>query len=1735
MSVMENSLPRPTGVTIALNRVMPSGNGAPGDPAIAFESDPTVGWYMNDNGDVVFTSGMDDTMLQNSQYTEFKKPIMFNEFDPAVVDLANRGILYKKSDDPGLWWLTESGEINLADGGRPPTMRMSQGTSAQPTFTFGSDCNSGMFLDSPGNVGISARGIEVLRVNKEMMKVFKPIEIMDSSISENPRTSLTGYLYKKAGEDGLWWRSSNGEVDLTAGLPDALLQPRGSAKSPTYSFAEDPVAGLFLIEPGRIGLGVNSKPKLEIKNSEIVADVALRVPNGALGMPGVTFANSVKTGLFSTQSGHISFAAEGSKVLDVSQSTVQTLVPMKVPSLVLAVDDLTGVSGSKNKLDLNVGGVCKAYISHDGLHVQDLLSLEKGIILQQNGIQTMNGALHFTANGRGIMHTDAQGLHADAPVYAKQGYFFENEISTGVSLEGPDLALYSENGSIKLKNKVELSGQLQLPTGSLFTKKDQYGLYWQTPNGEVDLTTRGLAALPQKMDLPAGSAAAPTYSFASAQGTGLSMVSGKLVQSIAGKPVVSTDEDSMHISGKLKLRDSANVDIQLYKKATSQDLFARLATGDEVNLTTPVVNYPIQVPVGKSVAFGNFELAATVDGVKLANALSVSPASVKVDAKLEIKEQLQAVPSDAEHGVLYKEKGSGNLIWAAGNTQHNLTRELTEFKATGISDFKRPEFSFKNDLDTGLSKVEDNVVGMVAGGQLAVAAASDQVMIYKPMALMDSAYNTPVVNSEGRLYKKTGSAGLFWSTVSGEVDLTQQEFPLIGHNGNAMTPTYAFNEQGYGMFKLGDAVGISAGSHAALYVRKDETQVNGKLKLSHDGHTGLLSVRAGKLFWDETDLCNGMKYPIQAPDGTQLQPSYSFAGDSSLGITRVGSAVSVVSKGSAIAQFTSEKTVLPTVSTRGVTLENQGSSGMLINRGLDLVWKPVGGADVVLGSTADAFNGGIISEDLDAPGLVLRDIRLSQDNSGKFDVSYNSQSMMKVSPDGLQTRGLRLTATSLKDDLNGILSIDSHLDGPLMRLSKNRLDIVADTVGIADGSLSKSGDSLIWQTDLGPVDLTDKSVVFPLRAPLLLPNNDIAYGYEGSNVGIAKDGTALVLKSENAYVVVEDDGYLTSVGINTGQICAADGLTIHANGSPTKLTKDKLETSGVFRGKKDGITFGYDVTDYSVGIIQSGGGLGLVSGKVNPAVLTDSSLNIKQRNIAFNDATLERKGADLYWKLGTSEVQLTKPHETWYRETLTYTAYADIKQGDIVCMDPNGTGKICKGIGGRIQKIPTVGSYTGNCKAMTVYDYDSTTYVLCFTKVKMIGSKTQIVAVFVRMMKDSHMAKSTYEVVLTAGEYTSVGVLEDGYGKIIQIDADTYVVPYLKPGENYVRVAKIYKPFSLAPTRSTLDVHIGVVCESMTAEYDSNNDCLVVVCHSSTTQNFAVALISAGRDTDEPLVGTVETTLSTMSVADINKQIHLVLVPGGTCIVSYGIMKLVFIISSYQGSITPGDTFMDYESVDCAGMFYDSNHGVIMTLEKTVSGSCYVQILDVLGIAIQKLTSRGFNNANIEPLGLAYNVSAGGYAMLYATGPSGVPVYVQNFDFDGELLTFGLRYQDTNGTYDSNGQIKHEKNLFEIPGTKLFIYGYDPNTLAVFEAGYYGNPAGYIGTAIESSAANQQCSIVVKGHIYLGSTQLPNSWLGKKLYIVDPNKDYPECLSTSPANGVFYGTCLDPYRILLGL
>jgi hypothetical protein len=312
---------------------------------------------------------------------------------------------------------------------------------------------------------------------------------------------------------------------------------------------------------------------------------------------------------------------------------------------------------------------------------------------------------------------------------------------------------------------------------------------------------------------------------------------------------------------------------------------------------------------------------------------------------------------------------------------------------------------------------------------------------------------------------------------------------------------------------------------------------------------------------------------------------------------------------------------------------------------------------------------------------------------------------------------------------------------------------------------------------------------------------------------------------------------------------------------------------------------------------------------------------------------------------------------------------------------------------------------------------------------------------------------------------------------------------------------------------------------------------IVIASYVSNSQNFAVVLLGFN-ELDRLQIGTVQVGISTISMVDDNKQIHLVLIPGGACVLSYGICKLVFIVSSYQGSITAGENYLDYESIDCVDMLYDQNNGVIMSLEKTISGSCYIQTLDVLGLSIQKQSSRGFKNSTMEPLGITYLSQLDSFVVVYANTTADTSnIYVQHFDFDGNDIKLGLRYLDDSSP---DNFIKRERYVFEVPGTKLCMYGSQSDIISVFEDGYNGNPAAFLGFAMNSVVLEEYkdptCQVMIKGHIYTNEIdKLPLTFVGKKVYLTDGNKKYPNNLSTNGQHGIFVGTCLDVNRIIIGL
>jgi hypothetical protein len=89
--------------------------------------------------------------------------------------------------------------------------------------------------------------------------------------------------------------------------------------------------------------------------------------------------------------------------------------------------------------------------------------------------------------------------------------------------------------------------------------------------------------------------------------------------------------------------------------------------------------------------------------------------------------------------------------------------------------------------------------------------------------------------------------------------------------------------------------------------------------------------------------------------------------------------------------------------------------------------------------------------------------------------------------------------------------------------------------------------------------------------------------------------------------------------------------------------------------------------------------------------------------------------------------------------------------------------------------------------------------------------------------------------------------------------------------------------------------------------------------------------------------------------------------------------------------------------------------------------------------------------------------------------------------------------------------------------------------MCIFEADYQGHPTAFIGVAESECKIGDECTVCIRGHMWKSPTPMSANWIGKKIYLVDPFKHFPENLSSNATNGVFFGTCLQQNIILVGL
>ena len=507
---------------------------------------------------------------------------------------------------------------------------------------------------------------------------------------------------------------------------------------------------------------------------------------------------------------------------------------------------------------------------------------------------------------------------------------------------------------------------------------------------------------------------------------------------------------------------------------------------------------------------------------------------------------------------------------------------------------------------------------------------------------------------------------------------------------------------------------------------------------------------------------------------------------------------------------------------------------------------------------------------------------------------------------------------------------------------------------------------------------------------------------------------------------------------------------------------------------------------------------------------------------------------NLYWKTSTSSVSVTN--------NIDLNSGDVIRAGDVVGFDTLTSSVVVKSRGGDAQSISIGCSASRGTLTYARFAAKNGESLLVTLFQTYNGNDTTNINIQGTWIKDANT--SSMGSVNLSGAIVVPGELPECHCSIVEIDPINrwYIVSVVVDDSNVIFLRKVQ--LSVDHTIRS-DNSNGWISKTLLdniiaydSAYDSTTDTLICVAYVPNNMNFTTVLVLANAGNNLPLGvagGTVDVGVSTDMIMNSNKQLHVVSLPGQVVIVSYGNYKTSFITMSYNAPITKGDTIIDYDSFDCVDMHFDVNENMLICLEKTITPSCFLQAIDVLGTKMQRVASKNFKNQTMDPFGIAYNDVSGNYTMLYGNPLS---MCFNIFTFDGDEFTVGMQYR-TSSVYSEPYNFRKGKALCSLANRYLLGICANGNDYGVevvrFEDGYGSYPSAFVGMAVNNATVGSVVYVVPRGSVYNTGVPMGSSWLGKKLYLSNYEGSFPDNLSIVSANNSFIGTCLGTNRILLGM
>jgi hypothetical protein len=767
-------------------------------------------------------------------------------------------------------------------------VKVPDGTSAAPSYTFNSDATTGMFLNAIGNVGLVAGGSNIVSVTSTDTTINNQIKGINGTVS------TPTYSFNNDSTSGMYLKSSH-DVRLTVNSTDTLIvntnvettvpviAPEQSAAAPSYAFKGFSSTGMYH-GTSSINFAINGTDAFVINNSSVTLPGTILIADGSAAAPSLAFTTDTNTGIYHPTADSLAISTGGAArvIIDNSSMTITGNLTIQGTTTTVNAANLV-VTDNTILLNKDEAGA--------------------GVSLGYAGVLVSRGTLPT----EGWLYDEGNKWWGPA---GPTGTFSANVGSTQIVGNISEINTRNAGSSLKVNGTSILlkgsssNGTNLLPSYS-WVNDSTTGMYLNAV-GDLRLSVSGAdKLLLQSTKLTStvafnnisGTAAAPAYTFTSNPNTGLYNPSSNVI-GLSTNGTQRVTIDTSNLSSTLNI------------------------LGPDGSVTNPTYSFSSETNTGIYHS-GSHSLDITINGTRQ---LQVTDTSITTNEVIKNVNGLVTSPSytftsDSTSGMFLNASGDVRLTSSGTNifglTTTSITSTVPFDNISGNA--TTPAYSFSSDNDTGIYNPAANKIAIATNGIERVTVDTNNVTSTLDVLLPDGSATTPAIG-----FSSETNTGIYHSgshsldiTINGTRQLQVTDTSITTNevikniSGTVIAPSYTFTSDSTSGIYLNTAgdlrvsvsgTNVISATPSVVSVNTQVQNVNGTAaapaySFTSDTNTGIygpssdtLGIATGGIQRVSigTNTINTTN-TVLGPDGSVTSPTYSFSGESNTGIYRSGS------------------------------------------------------------------------------------------------------------------------------------------------------------------------------------------------------------------------------------------------------------------------------------------------------------------------------------------------------------------------------------------------------------------------------------------------------------------------------------------------------------------------------------------------------------------------------------------------------------------------------------------------------------------------------------------------------------------------------------------------------------------------------------------------------------------------------------------------------------------------------